>query len=255
MKLLQPFSSVRQSTLSMLLGGQILLLIILWLAGSGGIVPSPLEVGQSWLALVKSQGLLIELIASIKVSLLSLVLAGCLSTAIVFLATAPLFWPLAKFISALRFLGFVGLTFVFTLAFNDGFWLKISLLTFGITVFMVTNLLAEVKSLPLSAIDHCRTMSMQGWRISWELLIRGKLDVILDLIRQNAAIAWTLLTMVEGLVRSGGGIGALLLNQNRYFHLSGIFAIQLTILFYGLLQDWFLVYIRQVACPYLVSNR
>lgn len=255
MKLWQPFSPVRSRILPILLGGQILLFFILWIASSGGIVPSPLEVAHAWGGMVQGQGLLVELITSIKVSLLSLALAGLLSTIIVFLATAPLFWPMAKFISALRFLGFVGLTFIFTLAFNDGFWLKIALLTFGITVFMTTNLLAEAKALPQSAIDHCRTMNMQGWRISWELLIRGKLDVILDLIRQNAAIAWTLLTMVEGLVRSGGGIGALLLNQNRHLHLSGILAIQLTILFYGLLQDGFLAYLRQVACPHLSSNR
>lgn len=44
--------------------------------------------------------------------------------------------------------------------------------------------------------------------------------------------------MVEGITRSEGGIGALLLNQNKYFNLSAVFAIQLTILAYGILQDY-----------------
>ena len=57
--------------------------------------------------------------------------------------------------------------------------------------------------------------------------------------------------MVEGLVRSEGGIGSLLLNQNKHLHLAGIFAIQLTILLYGLLQDYLLGLLRQAACPYI----
>ncbi|MBN4663922.1 hypothetical protein H4F36_24175 [Escherichia coli] len=78
---------------------------------------------------------------------------------------------------------------------------------------------------------------------------------MLDLIRQNAAVGWTLLSMVEGLVRSEGGIGALLLNQNKYFNLSAVFAIQLTILAYGILQDFGLSYLRSVLCPWTRLNR
>jgi len=43
-----------------------------------------------------------------------------------------------------------------------------------------------------------------------------------------------MLTMVEGISRSEGGVGAMLLNQNKHFHLSAVFAIQLTILLLGL---------------------
>ena len=48
-------------------------------------------------------------------------------------------------------------------------------------------------------------------------------------MRQNAAMGWMMLTMVEGISRSEGGVGAMLLNQNKHFHLSAVFAIQLTI--------------------------
>jgi NitT/TauT family transport system permease protein len=77
---------------------------------------------------------------------------------------------------------------------------------------------------------------------------------MLDLVRQNAAVGWTMLAMVEGITRSDGGIGAMLLNSNKYFNLGDVFAIQLTILSYGILQDWGLSVLRHVLCPWTRVN-
>jgi NitT/TauT family transport system permease protein len=81
--------------------------------------------------------------------------------------------------------------------------------------------------------------------------MRGKLDQTLDAIRQNAAMGWVMLSMVEGLVRSEGGIGLLLLTNSKFLNLNAIFAIQLTILAYGILQDYILQWIRTLVCPYV----
>jgi ABC-type nitrate/sulfonate/bicarbonate transport system permease component len=67
-------------------------------------------------------------------------------------------------------------------------------------------------------------------------------------------MGWTLVTLVEGLVRAEGGIGDMLLNENKHFHLASIFAIQITILLYGLLQDYGLRVIRDTICPYVKFN-
>ena len=42
----------------------------------------------------------------------------------------------------------------------------------------------------------------------------------------------------------------MLLNQNKHFHLSAVFAIQLTILLLGLVQDYGIGLLRKVFCPY-----
>jgi NitT/TauT family transport system permease protein len=42
----------------------------------------------------------------------------------------------------------------------------------------------------------------------------------------------------------------MLLNQNKHFHLSAVFAIQLTILMLGLGQDYALGLMRKIFCPY-----
>jgi NitT/TauT family transport system permease protein len=69
-------------------------------------------------------------------------------------------------------------------------------------------------------------------------------------LRQNAAIGWMMLTMVEGISRAEGGIGAMLLNQQKHFHLAEVFAIQLLILVVGILQDYGLGALRRVVFPY-----
>lgn len=245
-----PFTPFSSGRLKLLLIAQACVALALWDASGSTALPSPTEVAQAWLAMAQTQGLIFELWESVKVLLLSLLFATVLSLLMTAASTAPLFAPIARFSSVLRFLGFAGLSYLFMLITSDGYQLKIALLVFGISVMMITSMLAEVKAIPQEAVDHCQTLGMRHWRITYELVLLGKADVFLDLVRQNAAIGWTLLTMVEGLTRSQGGVGALLLNQNRYFQLSAVFAIQLTILLYGVAQDFLLGRLKDVLCPY-----
>lgn len=248
-----PFSPFSSGHVTLLLLAQAGIALALWFASGAKVLPSPQEVARAWLIMVQTQGLIFELWESVKILLLALLCSTALSVLIAAASTAPMFAPIAKLSSVLRFLGFAGLTYMFMLVTSDSYQLKLSLLVFGITVMMVTSMMAEVKAIPPAAVDHCMTLGMQHWRITHELVLLGKADVFLDLVRQNAAVGWTLLTMVEGLTRSQGGIGALLLNQNRYFQLSAVFAIQLTILLYGVIQDALFCKLKQLLCPYATS--
>lgn len=250
LNLLLPFTPVRARWLPAMVATQACATLALWALSGSCTLPSPLEVARAWLDLVQHQGLFIELWASVKVSLLALVLSTLAAVVMACLGTAPVFMPLARLSAALRFLGFAGLTYVFMLASSDAVGLRVSILSFGMFVFMVTALQADLAATSRDPIDHCRTLGMRHWRITGEVVVLGKADVILDLMRQNAAIGWTLLTLVEGLTRSAGGIGAMLLNQNRYFLLAGVFAIQLTILAVGLAQDALLSLLKDSMCPW-----
>lgn len=250
-----PYASFPKSRVRLLFAAQAGLALCLWLAGASHALPSLQEVAHAWHRLAMDEGMLVELWESAKVLLLALGLSSALSLLITALGTAPAFMPAAEFSSLLRFLGFAGLTYVFMLLTQDGYQLKLALLVFGMTAMMVTAMLAEVRAIPQQAVDHCKTLGMKHWRITWELAVLGKADVFLDQVRQNAAVGWTLLAMVESLARSQGGIGAMLLNQNRYFQLAGVFAIQLTILLYGIAQDWLLGRLKDALCPYaLIGN-
>jgi ABC-type nitrate/sulfonate/bicarbonate transport system permease component len=254
--LFSPFSTGRKISIKFIAIVQIIILAGIWIAmpNSTGI-PSPTSIFQAWNELALKQGLLLELVKSVVVIWEALILSAIISFGVAYLTTADVFKPAGTMIASLRFLGFAGLTFLFTLWTSNGQNLKLALLTFGMTVFLTRSTIDEMKSIPLESIDYARSLGMKGWRITYEIGVRGRLHVMLDLLRQNAAIGWTLIVMVEGLVRSDGGIGALLLIQGKYFNLSSVFAIQLTILFYGIVQDVMLNLIRSMLCPYSNLNR
>jgi NitT/TauT family transport system permease protein len=167
-----------------------------------------------------------------------------------YLTVVPFFRPLAAAASKGRFLGLIGLTFAFTLTLGGGRPLKVALLVFGMTVFFVTSMADVVAAIPKENFDHARTLRMGEWRAVWEVVVLGTADKAMDALRQNAAIGWMMLTMVEGISRSEGGIGAMLLNQNKHFRLAEVFAIQLLILLVGILQDYGIGVLRRVLFPY-----
>lgn len=234
-----------------LIVSQIAILLVFWVLSPSKIIPTPMEIVVAWNDMASNQGMLIELGSSAVTILKAIALSTLISLFIAGLSTMSFFKPAAKWLTSLRFLGFAGITFLFTLWTSDGAELKLWLLTFGMTVFLLTNILATVDSVTQQDIDYARTLRLGYWRTAYETVFRGKLADILDLVRQNAAMGWTILSMVEGLVRSEGGIGTLLLNQNRHFYLPAVFAIQITILIYGLSQDYLMKLLRDIVCPYV----
>lgn len=254
--LVVPYSLGAKFNAKFLAAVTIAVLLGFWLLAPASTgIPSPSAIVAAWDKLAREQGLLVELLTSTYVIWQAIFLSAFIAVSIAALYTADVLKPVSTFIASLRFLGFAGLTFLFTLWTSSAEMLKLSLLTFGMTVFLTRSTIDVVKSIPQSDIDYARSLNLAGWRLTWELVLRGRSADMLDLIRQNAAVGWTLLAMVEGITRSEGGIGALLLNTNKYFKLDAVFAIQLTILAYGLLQDVALQYFRQLVCPWTRLNR
>jgi NitT/TauT family transport system permease protein len=97
--------------------------------------------------------------------------------------------------------------------------------------------------------------AMAAGALSLPLL--GQIDKAFDALRQNAAIGWMMLTMIESMVRSEGGIGARLTTANKHFYLDAVLAIQITIFLLGLGQDWLIGATKNLLCPYasLASER
>jgi NitT/TauT family transport system permease protein len=165
------------------------------------------------------------------------------------------FRPLVAAVSKLRFLGLTGLVFPFTLLSGGGYALKVVLLTFGMTTFFVTAMAQVVMDIPRAEFDHMRVLGASEVRILWEVVVRGTLDRALDITRQNLAIGWAMITMVEGISRAEGGIGALILNQNKHFHLAEVYAILIVILVFGLLLDYLMGLVVRVACPHVAFDK
>ena len=125
-----------------------------------------------------------------------------------------------------------------------------TLLVFGMTVFFVTSMASVIAQIPKEEFDYARTLRMSEWRVVWEVVVLGTAAQAWEVLRQNAAIGWMMLTMVEGISRSEGGVGAMLLNQSKHFHLAEVFAIQILILVVGMIQDYGIGLLRRITCPY-----
>jgi len=247
--LLAPNRVISKTTVRWLVGFQLLMLLSIWIFSPSVFLPKPKEVfqalGDLWL-----QGLGGELITSFLLNLEAIGISAILSLLLAYLTVIPFFRPIVALISKLRFLSMVGLTFFFTLMATTGHELKLFLLVFSVSVFFVTGMAEVVASIPKERFDLARTLRMGEWRVVYEVIVLGQADKAFEVLRQNAAMGWMMLTMVEGISRSEGGVGAMLLNQNKHFHLSAVFAIQLTILLLGLGQDYAIGLIREIVCPY-----
>lgn len=209
-----------------------------------------MDVWRAFQDLWNHEGLGQELIISFLLNVQAMAWATVISLVLAYLTVVPFFQPIVSAISKGRFLGMVGLTFFFTVIFASGHSLKVSLLVFGVSVFFVTTMIDVVAQVPKEKFDLARTLRMGEWRVVWEVIVLGRADIAFDAMRQNAAMGWMMLTMVEGISRSEGGVGALLLNQNKHFRLEAVFAIQIAILLIGLFQDYALGLVRKFLFPY-----
>jgi len=217
---------------------------------SAGALPSPSGVAAALARLWTTQGLFDELATSVVLNAQAIAWTTAIALGLAYATVVPAVRPIATAISKLRFTGLVGWAFVFTLWARDGHQLKLWMLVFGMAPFFVTAMAAAVAELPRERFDHARALGMTEWRTVWEVVIRGTLDQALEALRQNAAMGWMALTMVEGLVRSEGGIGALMLNENKHLDLDAVFALIVVVLIVGIAQDAALAWLRRTVCPY-----
>jgi NitT/TauT family transport system permease protein len=104
--------------------------------------------------------------------------------------------------------------------------------------------------IPQQEYDLCKTLGYNRWRTLYEVIIVGKADKVLEILQHNFAISWLMITMVEGLNMSEGGIGALLIKYNKYNDLTNVLALQLLIFLLGLFFDYLLAIIRSWLFPH-----
>ena len=233
--------------------GWALAVLLVWAASPIATLPGPREVLSALSDLWLDRGLGPELFVTLKLIASALACSLVLSLALAWGSVIPAVRPLTAGVSKLRFLGLTGLVFPFTLATGGGFALKVALLTFGMTTFLVTALARIVAEIPVSQIEYVRSLGASEPRVIWETVVRGTLDRTIDAVRQNVAMGWSMITMVEGIARSDGGVGALLLNQNKHFRLAEVYAILVVILLVGLLIDQAMRVLAEVACPHLAT--
>lgn len=244
-----PNRVVSKTTVRTIVFIEVGLFLLLWAFSPFALLPTMKEV---WAAFCEQwgQGLPGELITSFLANLQAIAIGVVVSLGFAYLTVLEGVRPIVSFFSKFRFLSMMGLSFFFTVATSNAHQLKISLLVFSISVFFLTGMVDVIESIPKEQYDLARTLRMGPWRTVWEVVVRGQLDKAFDVLRQNAAIGWMMLTMIESMVRSEGGIGAMLSTANKHFYLSAVFAIQIVIFLMGIGQDWGIAGAKNLCCPY-----
>ncbi len=246
----EPFGIISKGNMLALVFIQIVLALGLWQWLSGGLIPPPSKIIGKVLEIIKTGNFWDNFFASLMLTLKGMFIALFIALLVSYLSLVPFFRPLAKFVIKCRYLTLTGLIFAFTLLTSDGSQLKLSLLLFGIVPFFVTSLLSVIDGIDKQEFELCATLGMNKWRTLWEVVIVGRLDQVLEVMRQNFAISWMMITMVEGLSMSEGGLGTLLIKSNKYIDLTTVFAILLIIFLIGVFFDYILGALRFWLFPY-----
>jgi NitT/TauT family transport system permease protein len=251
-KLFQPFAFVSKKTFITLSLIQIILALVLWHTTSNGLMPQPGKVAAALIHLSTTKMLIDNVLVSLGLTVQAMLYAIIITLIFCYLSVLPFFKSIALFIVECRYLTLAGLIFVFTLLTHNGAALKLWLLIFGIVPFFVSSFLSVIVHTHQQEYDLCKTLGYSNWRTLYEVIIIGKADKVLEILQQNFAIAWLMITMVEGLNMSEGGIGAMLIKYNKYNDLTNVLALQLVIFFLGLFFDFLLTTIRKWLFPYTI---
>jgi ABC-type nitrate/sulfonate/bicarbonate transport system permease component len=251
-KIFIPFEKLTSPQKTIILAGWIIFLAILWFVGTLGekhLFPSPTQVAEGFSKLY-SEGLVKHIFKSLSLCFISIGLAIFVSMLFAYSFPIPFLKPVAEFITKLRFLPFTGLSYYAAVLIQDARNMQISILVVFLTTFLTTSLIAIIKDIPQEEFDHAKTLKCSRFEVLWQVIILGRIDYVIDVIRQNLAITWMMIVTVESILIASGGLGVLIKNADKFTNHGRVIALQLVILFIGLSLDWFINFIRKSVFRY-----
>jgi ABC-type nitrate/sulfonate/bicarbonate transport system permease component len=249
----KPFSKLTQSQNQLILGGWVFILLLLWgshsLFNTTHMFPSINQVftgfGDLW-----RDGLVVHILSSLTLCFSAIAISLIISLLIVYSSPISELKPLSIIISKLRYLPLTGITFYITMFVTDARMIQIWVLVAFMTSFLITSLLAMIKDIPDDEFEHARTQGCTKWETLYEVIIVGRLDYVIECLRQNLAIVWMSIVTVESILISAGGLGFLIKNGDRIGSNGRVIAVQIIIIIIGVVLDWLLTQIRKLSFPY-----
>lgn len=251
-KLITPFEKITKSQKTIILVVWIALVLLFWFVGTSGqkhLFPSPSQVFEGFKGLY-AEGLVVHIFNSLSLCFLSIFLATILAMLFAYTWPIPLLKPVAEFVTKFRFLPFTGLSFYITLIIHDARNMQIWIMVIFLTTFLTTSLIAVIKDIPDEEFDHAKTLKCNRWEVLWQVIVLGRIDYVIDAIRQNLAITWMMLVTVESIVVASGGLGFLIKNSDKFMNHGRIIALQIIILLIGLILDFGINFFRKALFRY-----
>jgi len=251
-KWFRPFETVNSNQRLLIAGIWVIIIVGFWIVSSLGtkhLFPTPSQVWEGFLSLY-NEGLMVHIVSSLALCLQAAGLSIIVSLILVYISPLPALKPVAYALSRIRYLPLTGITFYLAILVSNARTMQISVLFIFMSLYFITSLLSVLKDIPAEEIDHARSLKCNRWEVLWEVVIKGRLDYALEVLRQNLAIIWMMLVTVESILVAAGGLGVLIKNSDKFMNHGRIVALQLVILLVGLSLDWLLSVGRKTIFRY-----
>lgn len=246
-----PFHYVSNSTYLAILGVWLGAFTVLWLFAPV-LIPSPLEMFSKLSEYLTDSDFYGDVFASMAITFSGMIASIFVSCLLAYLSVISLFKPLAYFIVKLRYMSMAGFGFMFTILFHgDASDVKLFLLMLGVVPFFTLSLLNVIEKIPQEEFDLWTTLRYNKWEQLWHIMIKGRADVTIEVIRSNFAIAWAMIIMVESYSMSMGGVGVLLFKAAGKTQIDRVFALQFFVICLAILIDYLLKKSRTEAFPHI----
>jgi len=250
--LLRPFEEIKSYSKTAILGGWLVLLITTWCISARGttnLFPTPTQVLTGFHDLWFN-GVMVHLASSLSLCGQAVFYSVAISMFLSYLTTIPLFKSWGNFVSKLRFLPLVGIAFYITIFIDGARDIQIWVLVMFMSSFLTTSLIQMIKDIPEQEFDHARTLGCSRWEILWEVVIKGRIDYVFELVRQNLAIVWMMLVSIESILIAAGGLGVIIKNGDKTGQNGTVVAVQIIIILVGISLDFLITYIRKLIFRY-----
>ena len=234
---------------------QFLIVILLLQFQSNNLIPRPSGIVPEGLVVVEAPDFMQNFWTTVFFLLRGMGTATLISLFFCYIYKIDALGGFSVLISKLRYLTYAGFVFVLTMMLHDNGAIKFWVLVCGIVPYFVTSLLSYIDEIPPEEYQLCYTLKMKRWEVLYEVIIRGKLHLALEVVRQNFAIGWMMISSLEILCWSAGGLGTLLSTEGRHFRMDRVFAILGIILGVAWIFDYLFGVIGVWIFPYRNPNR
>ena len=229
------------------------LFLLLWIFNPIKALPYPSEVfaafRQMWSA-PGSQGMVYNIWVTLKLNIVGLLFSSIISLIVAYLSVIPLFQPFNKIVQWLRYLPIVGFNLVFLKLVTIGWPMKVAMLTTGMSFFLVTSMTGVIAAIPKMKYELARVLGYNDWHLFYSVVVRPTLPQMIDMIAQNAAIGWVMITAIETYNRTEGGIGSQIYSYNSTNQLAEVYAFLIVIGVIAVLEDWLFALLKRLLFPY-----
>jgi NitT/TauT family transport system permease protein len=251
-RLFKPFEKLKGSSTTTILVSWLVILFTFWGLNSFGtthMFPTPSQVFHGLQDLWR-EGLVVHIGNSLALCGQAVLISIIISLMFAYTSAIPFFKPVGTFISKLRYLPLTGIAFYLAILVQDARNLQVWVLVVFMTTFLTTSLMQMIKDIPEEEFDHARTLGCNRWETLWEVVIKGRIDYVFELVRQNLAIVWMMLVTVESILVAAGGLGFLIKNNDKLGDAGKVIALQIIIVVVGLSLDFIITKLRKLIFRY-----